>query len=173
MRLRDWKTVQDRRRRLAEGLAAIRTAMRYNVVPCSKRATAVAMAGVQEFDLGITIILADRARAPDSHERRQLIFRTVRYLCRAMRRRDIWICSKSRPARVDIYQSPSRRAKSTLPDGEAAHCSEKNTRGVQLAPGNGRANIFVGCDERDAYAYHSSKDLAGRLQHRYRRRDAG
>jgi hypothetical protein len=32
--------------------------MRYYVVPCSKRSTAVAMAGVQQFNLGITTIPA-------------------------------------------------------------------------------------------------------------------
>ena len=41
----------------------------------------------KELDRRIDIVAADSARAPDSHVRRQLLFRLIRYLCRAMRRR--------------------------------------------------------------------------------------
>jgi hypothetical protein len=41
----------------------------------------------KELDRRIDIVAADSARAPDSHVRRQLLFRLIRCLCRAMRRR--------------------------------------------------------------------------------------
>lgn len=64
----------------AEGLAAIWTAVRDNVVARGDRSFRVAISGLKELDRGIQVIAADGACAPDSHVRRQLLFRLIRYL---------------------------------------------------------------------------------------------
>ena len=60
----------------------------------------------KERDRRIDIVAADSARAPDSHVRRQLLFRLIRYLCRAMRRRRNRIVANQRETHIG---SPSRR----------------------------------------------------------------
>jgi hypothetical protein len=74
--------------------------MRYDTAACSKRSTAMAMAGMQEFNLGIAIVPADRACAPDSHDRRQLFFEM--FVIFAARCGTV-TSSKSRPTRVNTY----------------------------------------------------------------------
>ena len=71
----------------ANGLAAIRIAMRDDKVTCAGGLPQAVSPTPKELDPRIEIVAADGTRAPDSHVRRQLIFRLIRYLCRAMRRR--------------------------------------------------------------------------------------
>ena len=66
----------------AEGPAAIRTTVRDNVVARVGRSFHAAISSLNELDRGIQVVAADGARAPDSHVRRQLLFRLIRYPCR-------------------------------------------------------------------------------------------
>jgi hypothetical protein len=83
----------------------------------------------KELDRRIDIVAADSARAPDSHVRRQLLFRLVRYLCRAMRRRSNQIAA-NQEGRISIaeccHMEPHPRA---VVDEKHWHLSNENLAG--------------------------------------------
>ena len=116
----------------------------------------------KELDRRIDIVAADSARAPDSHVRRQLLFRLIRYLCRAMRRRRNRIVANQRGTHIGRQAAASA---SMLPDGHAARRSEWHTRRIggvpsgcchmEAAPPRGR--------RREVLASCHLENLAGRL----------
>jgi len=150
----------------AEGLAAIRAAMRDDKVARAGGLSDPASPSPKELDRGIDIVAANSARAPDSHVRRQLPFRLVRYLCRATRRRRNRIAA-NQERRLSVAKPPHRRQ----------HCHMGMPRTVQNGtharackplPGNGRASPIVdaagslakwGCVQRSGllpYGSHTS-----------------
>jgi hypothetical protein len=95
------------RRNAAEGLAAVRTAMRDYVVACGGRFPYVPVPPPKELDRRIEIVAANGARSPDSHSRCHVFCRVIRGpLCRVQ----------------------GRRFSVILPDGTTLHRSERHTR---------------------------------------------
>jgi len=125
----------------AKGVAAIWAAMRDDEVACAGGFPDPASPSPKELDRGIDIVAADSARAPDSHVRRQLLFRLIRYFCGATRRR-----------RNRIIANQEGRILDARPPLQHQHCQMDMEHTVQNGthagackplPGNGHASPIV------------------------------